>query len=112
VTDNFCSQCYKKRKEDKVKEEAEKKRKREEESKKKEEEANKIVVHQTDFTRCWKCNRHIGLLGFDCACGYKFCGKHRYPLEHTCPVDFKKKEKIVLEKNNQRVENPKLRDQI
>lgn len=92
--------------------EQEKKRKREEELKKKEEEANRIVVNQTDFTKCWQCNRKLGLVAFDCACGYKFCGKHRYPVEHNCPVDFKKKDRVTLGEMNPRMENPKLRDQI
>ena len=39
--------------------------------------------------RCDSCNMRVGLTGFSCRCGNVFCGKHRYPEEHECSVDFK-----------------------
>ena len=36
------------------------------------------------------CGTKLGLLGFDCRCGAKFCGTHRFPDEHNCTHDFKK----------------------
>ena len=29
---------------------------------------------------CWQLHMHVrvGLLGFECRCGYTFCGKHRH----------------------------------
>jgi len=45
---------------------------------------------QTNKTRCWKCNRKVGITGIECRCGYIFCGKDRYASEHDCPYDFKK----------------------
>ena len=49
----------------------------------------KDVVLQTDMSKCWNCYKKIGLLGFDCKCGYKFCGLHRHPEQHSCSYDFK-----------------------
>jgi len=45
---------------------------------------------QKNKTRCWKCNRKVGITGIECRCGYIFCGKDRYASEHDCPYDFKK----------------------
>ena len=110
LNDNLCSQCFKKRKEEKEKSEIEKKRKIEEELRIKEELANKIEVKQTDFTRCWSCNRKIGLVGFTCDCGYNFCGKHRMAEQHSCPIDYKKKDrKVLLDKQFGDYENSKFR---
>lgn len=47
------------------------------------------AILQTDETRCWICSKRIGLLGFSCKCGYKFCGLHRYPEQHTCTFNHK-----------------------
>lgn len=52
-----------------------------------EKEKNKIV--QTDFTRCFTCNKKVGLTMIKCRCGLGFCGKHRYPESHACDFDFK-----------------------
>jgi hypothetical protein len=49
-------------------------------------------------SKCWKpavsetchmCSKRIGLLGFTCRCNQRFCGLHRYPEGHNCPVDYK-----------------------
>ncbi|VFQ72364.1 unnamed protein product [Cuscuta campestris] len=41
--------------------------------------------------RCRSCQRKVGVVGFDCRCGYTFCGTHRYPETHDCTFDFKGK---------------------
>ncbi|VFQ92244.1 unnamed protein product [Cuscuta campestris] len=41
--------------------------------------------------RCRSCQRKVGVVGFDCRCGYTFCGTHRYPETHDCTFDFKSK---------------------
>jgi len=69
---------------------------------------NDIIVEQTNFERCWKCNQRIGLLGFKCACLYVFCGKDRYPEQHSCTFDYKTKGKMDLERDNQLVKNNKI----
>eukprot|EP01114_Cavostelium_apophysatum_P022630 TRINITY_DN8253_c0_g1_i1.p1 TRINITY_DN8253_c0_g1~~TRINITY_DN8253_c0_g1_i1.p1 ORF type:complete len:156 (-),score=13.20 TRINITY_DN8253_c0_g1_i1:64-531(-) len=47
------------------------------------------VSQQKDFTRCFNCNKKVGLTIIKCKCGFGFCGKHRYPHEHNCAFDFK-----------------------
>ena len=66
------------------------------EEEQKEEEEQTPAVLQTDFTKCWRCKKNTGLLGFACACGYKFCAKHRYREQHSCTLDTKRDlEKLV-----------------
>ncbi|XP_012090386.1 zinc finger A20 and AN1 domain-containing stress-associated protein 1 [Jatropha curcas] len=50
--------------------------------------------------RCNRCNKRVGLTGFECRCGNLFCGKHRYPEEHKCSFDFKAFGREVLLKQN------------
>jgi len=54
---------------------------------------------QVNTSRCWTCNRKIGLLGFQCKCEYYFCAEHRYSDRHECAFDFKEqgKKKLSLE---------------
>ena len=33
---------------------------------------------QKNRSRCFSCNKKVGLLGFDCKCGYVFCSTHRH----------------------------------
>jgi len=39
--------------------------------------------------RCHSCKRKVGLTGFDCRCGGKFCSDHRYSDAHHCAFDYK-----------------------
>ena len=84
--DGYCSVCYKSRLKDDIDREAQPK---------KQKIFNDVSVNskkpvQIDNTRCWECKKRIGLLGFQCKCGYKYCGLHRYPEEHQCDFDYKK----------------------
>lgn len=36
---------------------------------------------QTKRDRCWTCKKKTGLTGFECRCGFVFCGTHRYADE-------------------------------
>jgi len=58
---------------------------------------------QTDKTRCFQCNRKVGISGFECRCDYVFCGKHRYAQEHNCRFDHKQRHKDALARANQQV---------
>jgi predicted nucleic acid binding AN1-type Zn finger protein len=51
-------------------------------------------------TRCehGDCRAKLGLLGFDCKCGAKFCGKHRYPDTHDCGYNYRAAAEDVLKK--------------
>lgn len=59
---------------------------REEEERRQEEELE--LRRQKDTSRCYECEKKIGLTGFQCKCGYLFCAKHRYAEEHACSFDF------------------------
>ncbi|CAK9318339.1 unnamed protein product [Citrullus colocynthis] len=48
--------------------------------------------------RCKICRKKVGLLGFNCRCGGSFCGKHRYPEEHSCDFDHKAIGRNILAK--------------
>ncbi len=41
--------------------------------------------------RCSSCNKKIGILYFDCKCNKIFCELHRFPFEHECTYNWKKK---------------------
>ncbi len=45
--------------------------------------------------RCEECQKKVGLLGFECACGKTLCATHRYFENHACT---KKLEQIRLDK--------------
>jgi hypothetical protein len=62
---------------------------------------------QKNKNRCWHCNKRIGISGIECRCGFIFCGKHRYPDEHTCQFDHKQLHKQKLAKENQEVKGQK-----
>lgn len=51
-------------------------------------------LEQTDRPKKARCNHidcgvKLGLLGFDCKCGAKFCAKHRHPECHGCVYNHK-----------------------
>jgi len=63
---------------------------------------------QTDTTRCFSCNKKVGLLGFRCRCDYVFCSMHRYSDKHECSFDYKSMNKAALAKANPVVKGSKL----
>ncbi|KAK0595763.1 hypothetical protein LWI29_009771 [Acer saccharum] len=63
-------------------------------------------------SRCNKCNRKVGLIGFKCRCGDLFCGKHRYATEHSCTFDYKKFDRENLIKQNPLINRDKLAERI
>ncbi len=36
------------------------------------------ALAQKNRSRCFSCNKKVGLLGFDCKCGFVFCSAHRH----------------------------------
>jgi hypothetical protein len=104
--DDMCSKCYKqteqKKREVAAKAEADKK------APPPEPEKAVPVVEQTDFERCWVCTKKVGLLGFACRCGYKYCGLHRYPEDHECAADFRGQDRKKLAAANPQVAPQKL----
>ena len=67
---------------------------------------NNIV--QTNTSRCMKCKKKIGLVGFKCKCNYFYCGEHRYSENHECTFDYKALGKELLNKNNPTIVPKKL----
>eukprot|EP00326_Haptolina_ericina_P024233 CAMPEP_0181199372 /NCGR_PEP_ID=MMETSP1096-20121128/17136_1 /TAXON_ID=156174 ORGANISM="Chrysochromulina ericina, Strain CCMP281" /NCGR_SAMPLE_ID=MMETSP1096 /ASSEMBLY_ACC=CAM_ASM_000453 /LENGTH=191 /DNA_ID=CAMNT_0023289539 /DNA_START=264 /DNA_END=839 /DNA_ORIENTATION=+ len=63
---------------------------------------------QVNTSRCWSCNKKIGLLGFQCKCEYFFCSEHRYSDRHECMFDFKAQGKQLLTKANPTIAPSKL----
>lgn len=62
--------------------------------------------------RCLCCKKKIGLLGFACRCGGKFCSMHRYPEKHSCPFDYKAAGRVDLARENPLVMHDKLEERI
>eukprot|EP01083_Nonionella_stella_P066493 175137_1 len=67
-----------------------------------------IRTSQTDISRCWKCNRKVGVTAIRCRCRYYFCGRHRSSLDHECPYNYKKQFETILVKQNPLVQSKKL----
>lgn len=44
------------------------------------------------------CRMKLGLLGFDCRCGAKYCSEHRHPEAHGCSYDHKATSTAILTK--------------
>jgi hypothetical protein len=51
-------------------------------------------------TRCFTCNKKVGLTGFKCRCEGLFCGVHRYSDKHECTYDYKTAGRAELAKAN------------
>ena len=59
-------------------------------------------------TKCFHCNKKIGLVKYDCNCGKCFCSLCRYPEKHKCTFDFNKDFKNKLENKLIKVVNEKI----
>jgi predicted nucleic acid binding AN1-type Zn finger protein len=59
---------------------------------------------KSEKIRCAKCNIKLNITtSIECKCGQKLCYQHRYFNEHDCNIDYKERERKILEKNNQKV---------
>ena len=63
---------------------------------------------QANRCRCYSCNKKVGLLGFECRCGYVYCSSHRHAADHTCPFDYAGFDRERLAKANPLVAASKL----
>lgn len=50
--------------------------------------------------RCGKCNSKLKLINFTCRCGITFCSNHRFPENHLCNYDHKKKSREIMRHDN------------
>ena len=58
---------------------------------------------------CFECDKKLKLHNtFECKCLHIFCRAHRFPDQHSCTFDFKKKWKEELEKKNPIIKTKKL----
>lgn len=57
-------------------------------------------INEGPSAKCLKCNKKIGLLGFDCKCGSTFCELHRHPENHDCDFDFGSRDRENLRRAN------------
>lgn len=55
---------------------------------------------QKNTSRCFTCNKRVGLTGFKCRCNYVYCSTHRYAEKHDCSFDYKSAGRQSLAKAN------------
>lgn len=63
---------------------------------------------QANRNRCFNCNKKVGLLGFECRCGYVYCSGHRHAADHTCTFDYAAFDRERLAKANPLIAASKL----
>jgi predicted nucleic acid binding AN1-type Zn finger protein len=64
---------------------------------------------QADHSRCFKCSKKVGLLGYRCkVCDCSYCNGHRLPEDHTCDGNYVENAKTDMKKNNISVAAPKI----
>lgn len=63
---------------------------------------------QADRTKCYQCNKKVGLLGTDCKCSFTFCNLHRLPEDHECPIDYRGLGRQTLQKKAEKVASRKV----
>lgn len=66
-------------------------------------------VEQKNRSRCFKCSKKVGLLGFECRCGYVFCSGHRHAGDgHECSFNYAEFDRQKLAEANPVVAASKL----
>ncbi len=63
---------------------------------------------QANRSRCFCCNKKVGLLGFECRCGFVYCSGHRHAGDHQCSFDYAAFDRERLAKANPVVAASKL----
>ena len=63
---------------------------------------------QKNKNRCFSCNKKVGLLGFECRCGYVYCSGHRHAADHDCSFDYAAFDRERLAKANPTVAASKI----
>lgn len=74
--------------------------------------ANSADPPVAEKIRCGACGRRVRLAGFACRCGGTFCGRHRYPEEHGCELDYKTGGRATITVANPVVKGEKMEDRI
>mmetsp|Transcript_12662 Transcript_12662/g.39972 ORF Transcript_12662/g.39972 Transcript_12662/m.39972 type:complete len:137 (+) Transcript_12662:435-845(+) len=55
---------------------------------------------QKNPSRCYTCNKRVGLTGFKCRCSFIYCSSHRYSDKHECSFDYKAAGRDAIAKAN------------
>jgi len=63
---------------------------------------------QVDKTRCFECNKKVGIYGIECRCKYVFCGKHRYSDQHSCKFNYHESGRKRLQELNPQIVGEKV----
>ena len=60
-------------------------------------------------SRCGECNCKVNITNsIECKCGKLLCMAHRLFNAHNCSINYKEKDKQILEKNNPKVVSEKI----
>ena len=62
--------------------------------------------------RCGICSKKVGIMGWDCKCGGKFCSDHRYAEAHECTFGHQEANRERLEKQLARCVADKLNERV
>jgi hypothetical protein len=69
----------------------------------------KAQMMQKDRTKCFTCNKKVGLLGIECKCSLIYCNNHRLPELHLCAFNHNENAKKKLEAELIKVDGVKLK---
>ena len=50
--------------------------------------------------RCGECNTKLKIIDFTCKCTIIFCNKHKFPENHLCNFDHKKRSREQIKSKN------------
>ena len=70
-----------------------------------------MILKENDLVfkkKCFKCQKKLGLMPFNCRCDNLFCSKCRLPEVHNCRFDFKSIAKDQIKKDNPLVNHEKI----
>lgn len=73
---------------------------------------SRLPTQQVNTSRCWTCNKKVGLTAIKCRCGYTFCGTHRHADKHSCTFDFRGEGRAQLSTKNPKVVASKLDNHV
>ncbi len=63
-------------------------------------------------SKCWKCKKKVGLLGFECSCNHTYCSGCRQAENHSCTFNYFAKYQEQLTKNNPKIIGSKLESMV
>jgi predicted nucleic acid binding AN1-type Zn finger protein len=61
-----------------------------------------------------ECRKKLGMMGFTCLCGAKYCSQHRLPEEHHCSFNHGYESKQLLSDKllSEKVESEKVNNKL